>query len=245
MIKILLLLSAYAQGNYRARPEDYSDFGVLDKSITEGAEILIFISTIAILILVGISMISNTIKTRISQNKEIKGKVKFSVISNRMASTNIYRTISNEKHYGSNDYFKEKDKLVCIPGGSECIILEYTKENSNYVKVKFDEYPTPLYICRKHLLEVSQRIIHYFVTTADQYAATNSELYSKMYLHKSNDKNYFIEDNGYELIPKGAKFTSVLDTVPHYTPYMKVIFEGYPIPLYINRTQIKEIPPTA
>lgn len=247
-IGMLSPICTFAQRDYRAMPEDFYDFG-LEKSITEGLDFLslIYILVVILFFLVVVlpRIIAGTIKTRKKQKNEIKERIKFSVMANRFASTSIDYIEKIEKSHKIREYFVANQNIVLVPGGSECIILEYlNKENRGYVKVLFEEYPDALYMQRKYLLEASQREIYYYITTAEKVATINEKLCGQKYAYQYKDKRYYLEEDGYVLIPCGAKFTPALDVDPkeHYTPYHKVIFEGFPIPLYINYVQTQIIP---
>ena len=132
-IGILSHICTFAQRDYRAMSEDFYDFS-LEKSIAEGLDFLtlIYILVIILFFLVVIlpRIIARTIKTRKKQKNEIKERIKFSVMANRLASTSIDHIKKTEKSHKIEEYFVTKQNVVLVPGGSECIILEYlNKEN--------------------------------------------------------------------------------------------------------------------
>lgn len=246
-IAALSYIYTFAQRDYRVMPEDFYDFG-LEKSIAEGLDFLtlIYVLVVILFLLVVVlpRIIAETIKTRKKQKNEIKERIKFSVMANRLAFISIDHLKKTEKYHKIEEYFVAKQNIVLVPGGSECIILEYlNKENRGYVKVLFEEYPDALYMQRKYLLEASQRERYYYITTAEKVATIDEKLCGRKNAYEYKDKRYYVEEDGFVLIPYGAKFTPALDVDPkeHYTPYDKVIFEGFPVPLYINYVQTQRI----
>ena len=81
--------------------------------------------------------------------KDVKNKVKHMAMRNIKAYTKKERVLNDKRFFAKSDeYFENVDGVVNIPKYAKCIILEYLKEKDCYVKVKFDDYPEPLYTAR-------------------------------------------------------------------------------------------------
>ena len=254
MRKLLLLIIcatftviSYAQiRDYRAMPEDYSDTAIMDTN-SEFFEIVSLVVAGIVCIIIGfVSFLGfiDTIKTKLYWRKAIKDKTIFYARFNCIASTSLYTIPKKDTYYNLGDYFIAKENKIHVSGGSTCIILEYISDN-NRVKVKFDKYSEPIYIHADHLRQLSEQITHYFKTTSDIVAATTPELLKKRsYSSCTLDQIYFIEQNGYVLIPCGSIFTFAHDTPPHYTSETKVKFNEFPTSLYIYMTQYEKHEPS-
>lgn len=67
-------------------------------------------------------------------------------MSNIKAGIEKERVLDDKHCFAISDrYFEDIDGIVAIPKYAKCIILEYLKENDCYVKVKFEDYPEPLF----------------------------------------------------------------------------------------------------
>ena len=145
---ILFSLYAFAQRG-RVRPEDLgyndNDYGT---SSSDGSPV--FPLVILIIMIVGIIWFKIALSN--SRSKEILEKTIFLVNRTNYAYTTAYAAQQNKNiEYKGEEYFIEQDGKVAIPKSAKCIILEYSPDNRSYVKVKFEEYPEPLFIARWRL----------------------------------------------------------------------------------------------
>lgn len=134
----------------RLRPEDYMDYeDVHHSSSSDGSPIIYIILLVAMVI----GIIWFKISLNSSRKQEISTKTKFLTKPDKIFGfKDGYSASQNSNRYYKNDkFFTEQNEVVAIPRLSQCIILEYWPENHSFVKVKFDNYPTPLYIGRWHL----------------------------------------------------------------------------------------------
>lgn len=238
---LVCTISVLAQGrDYRAMPEDYTEFDALSQSSAVYFEYIMALICGLCVFIVCTWLLISSIKTKIYQKKVIRERIVFCSRFNCIASTTLYPRPDKNYYSELGEYFTPECNKVLIPGGSECTILQYIKEDLR-VKVKFDEFPEPLYVYQEFLYEADQRITHFFATKADIVAATTPDLLKKGHACHIKCNIYFEEDNGYVLIPSGARFTLARDVPPHYTWETKVYFDGYPTALYIHMTQTEKI----
>ncbi len=243
ILAILYSYSINAQRDYRVRPEDYSD-----NALTEST--LHFLDTVSIVVMfiigliVGLILLSlhiDSVKNKLFWRKSIKEKTLFYARFNCIASTSKYFTPKKDAYQDLGDYFVPQNNRIHVSGGSECVILEFIDDYR--VKVRFKEFQDPIYIHTDYLSPVSKQTTSNYITASDIAAATTRELCKKKhysYLHL--EPIYFIEQNGYVLIPTGTKFTHARDVPPHYNSETKVYFDGYPTPLYVNFTEAHQHP---
>lgn len=150
---VLLLLGistpivSFAQ-RMRARPEDYEDYSDYGSSSADMPPV--FWLVLLAIFVIGIIWFKSALNS--SRKEEIRSKTVF--LTNRelhayesgyMAWNHSYYKIPPE------EYYVMEKCVVKIPKYARCIILEYYPENRSYVKVKFEEYPQPLYIDRGYL----------------------------------------------------------------------------------------------
>ncbi len=134
----------------RIRPEDYMDYeDMYHSSNSDGSPVLYII----LLVVMVIGIIWFKISLNSSRKQEIRNKTIFLTKPNKIFGyKDGYSAKQNSHQYYKNDkFFVEQNGVVAIPSLSKCIILEYWPEDHGFVKVKFDEYPTPLYIGRWYL----------------------------------------------------------------------------------------------
>ena len=153
---ILLLLGFYTPlysfaQRLRARPEDYENSPDYSSSSSDlpAAFWLILLA----IMLIGIIWFKIALSN--SRNKEIRNKTILLTNQNITAYISPYRatteTTQAVNKYIPKEFFIDDNGVISIPKYSKCIILEYYKENHSFVKVKFDNYPEPLYIGRWYL----------------------------------------------------------------------------------------------
>lgn len=152
-IKVALLILgictpilSFAQ-RMRARPEDYEDYP--DYSSTSDMPAAFWLVLLVILA-IGIIWFKSSLSN--SRKEEIRSKTQF--LTNREVLAYESPTMAiNHSFYKTNpkEYFTAEKMVVKIPKYAKCIILEYYPENRSYVKVKFEKYPTPLYLDRGYL----------------------------------------------------------------------------------------------
>jgi hypothetical protein len=144
-IGIMLRLYAFAQRE-RLTPDDYTDHSNFDP-VTEMGWLfpLVILVALVIIIIWAKSSISSSRKKEIQEKKVFLTNINLSASSTALLGDNT-NFISKTPHF-----FEEIDGKVEIPKYSKCIILEYVPDNHSFVKVKFDKYPTPLFVPRWHL----------------------------------------------------------------------------------------------
>lgn len=150
LLLILLGLStpilSFAQ-RMRARPEDYENYPDYGSSSADMPPA--FWIVLLVILVIGIIWFKSALNS--SRKEEIRAKTLF------LTNMDIYGYESpnmamNHSFYSKpKEYLKVEKRVVKIPKYSRCIILEYYPENRSYVKVKFEDYPQPLYIDRGHL----------------------------------------------------------------------------------------------
>lgn len=144
-----LLLAQRGMDRGRLRPEDYMDYPDYGySSSSEGCPIFYLI--ILGVMIVGVIWFKIALSN--SRNKEIRERTIFLAHINFTAFTTYYAVKQNHnKLYKLTDYFVEEDGKVAIPKYAKCFILEYVPEDHSFVKVKFENFPKPLFIPRWHL----------------------------------------------------------------------------------------------
>jgi hypothetical protein len=152
MIKTLLLILAFAQRDYKHIPDDFIDYSNNSGADNFYGEIALIIITIVVL------MIYFSVRDS-SRKKEIDSRKKFRTITTVFAHLDASKAKSSLSGYTGVRYkvgedYKEKNGEVCIPKDAECMIIEYLPENDKIVKVKFDYYPSYLYVERRILQEI-------------------------------------------------------------------------------------------
>jgi len=145
LLCISIQILSFAQRE-RLMPEDYSDYDSYNSS-GKGEPILYFV-LVAILI---IGVIWFKIALDRSRKEEIKNQTPFITKEKTQAFLNAGRVSSYNYNYGLTEYFKEVEDIVLIPENAKCIILEYVPRDHSFVKVKFENFSTPLYVPRWRL----------------------------------------------------------------------------------------------
>lgn len=125
---------------------DYSDYGYSSSSDSN----LVFYLILLGLMIIGIIWFKLTISN--SRNKEISDKTIFLAHISFTAFTTYFAAKKNHNIvYKIPNYFVEEDGKVAIPQYAKCTIIEYVPDDYSYVKVKFENFPKPLFIPRWHL----------------------------------------------------------------------------------------------
>lgn len=146
LIGISTQLALFAQRG-RVMPEDYASYPDYPSySSDEGS--FIFPLIILILIVVGVIWFKSALNS--SRNEEIRNKTLYQTNTNLRAFVDVRRIVNNNNIYAHNPstFFENENGIINIPKYAKCIILEYYSENRSYVKVKFEDYPQPLYVAR-------------------------------------------------------------------------------------------------
>jgi hypothetical protein len=132
------------------RPEDVAEIEDLEEMAHHSSSsgdssgfVTVLLVVLPIIIIAFIIAINN------SDKKDVNQRIAYYTAND----LNAFRTIQKAISAGCNfktckGYYVMEDGTVLIPSSARCIILEYVKENKSYVKVKFDQYPEPLYLQR-------------------------------------------------------------------------------------------------
>ena len=134
----------------RAMPEDYMDYP--DYSSSSSYDTFIGCASLILLIIMGIGLLWFKSALNSSRKEEIRNKTVF--LTNRELYGYEWATmLQNHSAYKNlpKEYFRMENNIVKIPKYAKCRIILYYKENRSYVLVKFEDYPTTLYIDRGSL----------------------------------------------------------------------------------------------
>ncbi len=154
---LLLIMSLCSQiilwaQNQRGRlmPEDYMDFP--DNTANSSDDTFIGYLSLVLLIIMGIVIIWFKSALKSSREKEIRDKTIFLTNADVYAFESVYRATQDSiTSLKPKQFLVNQNGVVKFPKYSRCIILEYYSENRSYVKVKFENYNTPLYVGRWYL----------------------------------------------------------------------------------------------
>lgn len=151
-IKVALLILgictpilSFAQ-RMRARPEDYEDYPDYSSSSDMPAA---FWLVLLVIMAIGIIWFKSSLSS--SRKEEIRNKTIFLTNQKIKGYVSAYRASTETNQINKptpKEFFTDENGVVSIPQYAKCIIIEYYKDNHSFVKVKFEDYPHPLYIGR-------------------------------------------------------------------------------------------------
>ena len=133
----------------RLMPEDYTDYP--DYSSSSSDDTFWGYVALVILIIMGIGKLWFKSALKSYRNEEIRNKTIFLTNQKIKGYVSAYRASTETDQINKptpKEFFTDENGVVSIPQYAKCIILEYYKDNHSFVKVKFEDYPHPLYIGR-------------------------------------------------------------------------------------------------
>ena len=133
----------------RLMPEDYTDYP--DYSSSSSDDSFMGYIALVILIIMGIGLLWFKSALSSSRKEDIQKKITYLTNQQIKGYLSAYRASTETSRINTptpKQFYNEENGVVKIPKYAKCIILEYYKENHSFVKVKFEDYPEPLYIGR-------------------------------------------------------------------------------------------------
>lgn len=133
----------------RLMPEDYTDYP--DYSSSSSDDTFGGYVALVILIIMGIGILWFKSVLKSSRNEDIRNRTIFLTNQKIKGYVSAYRASTETNQINKptpKEFFTDENGVVSIPQYAKCTILEYYKDNHSFVKVKFEDYPHPLYIGR-------------------------------------------------------------------------------------------------
>lgn len=155
---MISFLFAFAQKGH-VRPEDLMTPDELENisntsSSTSGDNPVLWV-ILVVVIVIGVIWFNLALKS--NDQKDIQQGRRFHTINEILGFTTENKLVQNGHNFSRlESYYKESNGIVMIPNSAKCVILEYMKGNNTCVKVKFDDYPEPLYV-KRWLLKLDEQ----------------------------------------------------------------------------------------